>query len=96
MAQAKAKNSKKSKKDEKPEELPPDNMVDAEEPLIEDLPGVGPATAEKLRDAGFDDMLTIAVMSPSDLADDIEIGESSAAKIIPGAKRMANIGGLLT
>jgi len=96
MAQAKAKNSKKSKKDEKPEELPPDNMVDAEEPLIEDLPGVGPATAEKLRDAGFDDMLTIAVMSPSDLADDIEIGESSAAKIIAGAKRMANIGGFLT
>ena len=42
-------------------------VIDVDEPgaTIEDLPGVGPATAEKLRDAGFDDLLAIAVMSPS-------------------------------
>ncbi len=38
--------------------------VDEPEPTIEDLPGVGPATAEKLREAGFEDLLAIAVMSP--------------------------------
>ena len=39
-------------------------VIDVDEPqaTIEDLPGVGPATAEKLRDAGFDDLLAIAVM----------------------------------
>ena len=34
-------------------------VIDAEEePGIEDLPGVGPA-AEKLREAGFDELMTI-------------------------------------
>ena len=42
--------------------------VDEIEPTIEDLPGVGPATAEKLREAGFEDLLGIACLlytSPS-------------------------------
>ena len=66
------------------------------EPLIEDLPGVGPATAEKLREAGFDDLLALAVMSPGDLADQAELGEAVATKIIGGAKKMANIGGFVS
>ena len=28
--------------------------IDEPEPTVEDLPGVGPATAEKLREAGFE------------------------------------------
>ena len=39
--------------------------IDDPEPTIEDLPGVGPATAEKLREAGFEDLFAIAVMSPT-------------------------------
>ena len=70
--------------------------VPEEEPTVDDLPGVGPATAEKLRDAGFDDLLAIAVMSPSALADSAELGEAVAAKIINGAKKMANIGGVVS
>lgn len=72
--------------------------VDGEEPelTIEDLPGVGPATAEKLRDAGFSDLLALGVMSPSDLAEQAELGEAVAAKIIAAAKKMANIGGFVT
>ncbi|HEC82182.1 MAG TPA: DNA repair and recombination protein RadA, partial [Thermoplasmatales archaeon] len=35
-----------------------------EEITIEKLPGVGPATAEKLRDAGYTDVMSIAVASP--------------------------------
>ena len=38
------------------------------ETALEELPYVGPATAEKLRDAGFTDLMTIAVTSPSTLS----------------------------
>ena len=70
--------------------------VDDAEPTIEDLPGVGPATAEKLREAGFEELLGIAVMSPSELSDQAELGEAVAAKIIAGAKKLANIGGFVS
>ena len=53
---------------------------EAPEVKIEDLPGVGPATAEKLREAGFDDLLALAVMSPGDLADQAELGPVRAGQ----------------
>ncbi len=59
---------------------------------IEKLPGVGPATAEKLKDAGYDSIMAIAVESPRNLAEIAEIGEGIAAKIINAAKRAADIG----
>ena len=48
---------------------------------LEDLPGVGPATAEKLNDNGFDDYQGIAVASPGELSNTADIGgfESGAA-----------------
>ena len=67
--------------------------VDEPEPTIEDLPGVGPATGEKLREAGYEDLLAIAVMSPAELSEQAELGEAVSAKIIAGAKKLANIGG---
>ncbi len=60
--------------------------------LIQELPGVGPATAEKLIEAGYRDMLAIAVESPRVLSDVAEIGEATAAKIINAAKASADIG----
>lgn len=59
---------------------------------IEDLPGVGPATAAKLREAGYTDVMTIAVASPKELNDVAEIGESTGAKMILQARQCANIG----
>lgn len=59
---------------------------------LEELPGVGPATAEKLRDAGFTDLMAIAVESPKNLAEIAEIGENVAAKVINAAKKAANVG----
>ena len=97
------KSKKKAKTEVENNESPADKapvMMPTEEevpePLIEDLPGVGPATAEKLREAGFDDLLALAVMSPGDLADQAELGEAVATKIIGGAKKMANIGGFVS
>lgn len=66
------------------------------EVLLEDLDHVGPATAQKLKDAGFNTVEAIAVASPAELANSAEIGESTAAKIINAARQAADIGGFET
>ncbi len=63
---------------------------------IEDLPGVGPTTADKLREAGYLTVESIATASPTDLAEAAEIGESTAKKIIKAAREIADIGGFRT
>jgi len=63
---------------------------------LEDLPGVGSTTAEKLTEAGFSSIEAIAVASPADLASAAEIGESTATKIISAARQAAEIGGFET
>ena len=60
---------------------------------LEDLPGVGPATAEKLAENGFDSYQGIAVASPGELSNTADVGESSAADIIQAARKAADIGG---
>ncbi|ADT84851.1 DNA repair and recombination protein RadA [Thermococcus barophilus] len=72
-----AKTSKKKKKEIK---------------TLEDLPGVGPATAEKLREAGYDSLEAIAVASPIELKEIAGISEGAALKIIQAAREAANIG----
>jgi len=68
----------------------------AEKMTIEDLPGVGPATADKLREAGYTSIEAIAVASPAELAAAAEVGENTASKIVAGAKKCSNIGGFET
>ncbi len=60
---------------------------------LEDLPGVGPAIAEKLREAGYDSIELIAVSSPAELSAVADIGEATALKIITAARKLANLGG---
>ena len=60
---------------------------------LETLPGVGPATAEKLKDAGFDSFQSLAVASPGELSNTADVGESTAADIIQGAREAADVGG---
>jgi DNA repair protein RadA len=64
--------------------------------LLEDLSGVGPATAEKLREAGFNSVEALAVASPAQLAACADVGESTASKIIASARAAADIGGFET
>ena len=59
---------------------------------VEDLPGVGEATAEKLRENGYDDILSLAVASPKDLSELAGIGEGAAVKIIASARKFADVG----
>ena len=63
---------------------------------LEDLPGVGPATAEKLRENGFESYQGLAVASPGELSNTADVGESSAADIIKAAREAADIGGFET
>ncbi|MDZ7746465.1 MAG: DNA repair and recombination protein RadA [Halobacteriales archaeon] len=63
---------------------------------LEDLPGVGPATADKLQDNGYDSYQSIAVASPSELSNKADVGESSASDIINAARESADIGGFET
>ncbi len=60
---------------------------------LEDLPGVGPAVAEKLREAGYSAVDAVAVCSPNELATAADLGESNAGNIISAARSMANLGG---
>lgn len=63
---------------------------------FEDLPGVGPAIAQKLKDAGFADLMAIAVASPETLSEFAEIGKNVAIKIIAAARKKADVGGFET
>ena len=60
---------------------------------LETLPGVGPATADKLRDAGFESFQSIAVASPGELSNTADVGESTAADVISAARDAADVGG---
>ncbi|UIP00002.1 DNA repair and recombination protein RadA [Halobaculum sp. CBA1158] len=63
---------------------------------LQALPGVGPATADKLVDAGFSSYQSLAVASPGDLGNTADIGESTAADVINGAREAADVGGFET
>ncbi|MBC5792880.1 MAG: DNA repair and recombination protein RadA [Nanohaloarchaea archaeon] len=59
---------------------------------LEDLNGVGAKTAEKLREAGYDDLMSIATMSAGDLGEVADLGEKKSQKIITGARQELDIG----
>ncbi|PSP89531.1 DNA repair and recombination protein RadA [Halobacteriales archaeon QS_4_69_34] len=63
---------------------------------LESLPGVGPATADKLVDAGFDSYQGLAVASPGELSNTADIGENTAADIVNAARDAADVGGFET
>lgn len=64
-------------------------MVDMVE--LEELPSVGEKTAQKLRDAGFADMMRLATATAKELAVKAEIGEGVAEKVIEAARKAESI-----
>ena len=69
-----------------------EKKVEKVEFSIEELPGVGAATAEKLRDAGFSDLLSIAVASAGEIVEIAGVGEAVARKIINVARKKLDMG----
>jgi len=59
---------------------------------LESLPGVGPKAAEKLKNAGYIDLMSIATASPGELAAACELTESTAMKIIEAARKELKMG----
>ena len=59
---------------------------------IEDIPSVGPATADKLREAGYLTVESIATAAPGILCEAAELGETAAKKIIKWCREQADIG----
>jgi DNA repair protein RadA len=59
---------------------------------ISDIPGVGEKIAEKIKEAGYVDMMSLAAASPSQLAEAATVGEPTAAKIIEAARETLDIG----
>jgi len=58
---------------------------------LEDLPGVGATTAEKLRVAGLNELTSVAAASAQELKDAAGIGEGAANRIILAAKESLDI-----
>lgn len=59
---------------------------------LKDLPGVGKKTAEKLKESGYSELMNIAAASAGELSGKIDIGESTAAKIIQAARDKLDMG----
>ena len=66
--------------------------ADDKEPNMYDLPGVGAATAEKLKEAGYDGVMSIAAASPGKLVEDAGVSESVARKMINAARDSLKMG----
>ncbi len=63
-----------------------------EDLTLEDLPGVGPRGAQKLREAGYVELISIAAASSGEIAAACEISEQTAEKIIQSARSMLDMG----
>ena len=59
---------------------------------IEDLDGVGEKTAEKLKECGYDDLMSIAAASAGEISAETGIGVETANKIIASARANMKMG----
>jgi len=59
---------------------------------ISDVSGIGEKTEEKLKEAGYTDMMAIAAASAGELCAACGVGEETANKIIHGAREKLNMG----
>ncbi len=61
-------------------------------PELMDLPGIGPAVAAKLENAGILDLMSLAVSSPAAISDAAGVSPAVARKAIQAARDMLDLG----
>jgi len=59
---------------------------------LKDLPGVGPATIEKLEAVGYDDLMSVAVATPGQIVEATGMGDATAKKITAMARSSLQMG----
>jgi DNA repair protein RadA len=62
------------------------------EPTLEDLPGIGAATAEKLGAAGFNTVLSLAVATAGEVVEASGLSEAAARKLIQHSREAMDMG----
>jgi len=81
------KSAKKSKVESKMTE-----KVSIKEKTLSDLPGVGPATIEKLESVGYKDLMSVAVATPGEIIDATGMTQAAAKKIIALSRESMEMG----
>ena len=79
----------------KNDKMPEKTVSESEEnkePKLTDLPGIGPAVSSKLEAAGIYDLMSLAVMTPTDLSEVAGVSAAVARKAIQAARKMLNLG----
>ena len=76
------------------EEAPQEEVEEPEkeEISIYDIPGGGTATAERLKEAGYSDLMSIAVASPAELLEACGVTEATSRKMINFARNNLDMG----
>jgi DNA repair protein RadA len=95
MSEKETKDEQETKTKQKPAKSKDAPVQKTEEPEVvnvQDLPGVGAATSEKLVDAGYTTLMSIAIASPGELVEATGMGESLARKIINVSRNAMDMG----
>lgn len=74
------------------EAVEPVEKKDPEDLTMEDLPGIGPKGAQKLKEAGYAELISVAAASPGEISAACGISSATAEKIIQSARSMLDMG----
>ncbi len=77
---------------EEKEEKKSKKVKEEKEPELTDLPGIGPAVAAKLENAGIFDLMALAVSSPATVSDASGVSAAVARKAIMAARDLLELG----
>lgn len=61
---------------------------DVDEIELEEIKGIGPTYADRLRDVGIDDVSVLSSVDPADLAEETDISETRLATWVERARAM--------
>jgi len=74
------------------EAVEPAEKKNPEDLTMEDLPGIGPKGAQKLKEAGYSELISVAAASPGEISAACGISTATAEKIIQSARSMLDMG----